>query len=689
MLGRAIRPAARQRAGKRAARHAPRRQLSLCLRIVAVAVLLTAVLVAPALGAARSSRAATVRIASAALSGGHTIAVRGTVHPIVRGLRVKLEVENGSAGKPAWEPLGRPVSVAASGRFTVSATLPGGLSAVVIRAVLMRGRVTLADGAARRVPVPAGAVLGVKVTQPPTGTTAPPASSPSTTTTFPSTPSPQPACPAGDTGEFPDCEPPPPSPDKGATLAPGGTLSEGDYLESEGGQYKLIMQGDGNLVLYHEGTALWSSETGGNPGSYAVMQGEGNLVVYHGATVTWNSSTWGFPGAYLSLQSEGNLVIYQDGHPLWDWGSGYLANELNQWKLEPGAYLLSPNHEYELVMQSSDGNLVLYHNGQALWSTQTGGDPGSYAIMQGEGNFVVYDGSNATWNSSTWGFPGANLVLQNEGNLVLYQDGHPIWDWGSGYLGDELNQWKLEPGAYLLSPNHEYELVMQSSDGNLVLYHNGQALWSSQTGGEPGSYAVMQSDGNFVIYKPHSGPWSTGTSGHRGAFLRVQNDSNVVVYDGDTPLWDWGSGLLGGGGGGGGAGEAAIAWARGHLGTAFDDEECLLFVQEAYAAAGVNIGRAPTAAEYWTSNPEGYAEHPGNTSPPVGALVFWGPDDVDGYSNPAGHVGIYVGAVSGYGSDEVISTWSWPEPESQPDVHYFSLSGMNNAGYPYDGWMAP
>lgn len=139
----------------------------------------------------------------------------------------------------------------------------------------------------------------------------------------------------------------------------------------------------------------------------------------------------------------------------------------------------------------------------------------------------------------------------------------------------------------------------------------------------------------------------------------------------------------------GGPGQAAIAWAQKYLNRRYDFEECLVFVQSAYSSAGVNIGRAATAADYWSINPMGYAKHPGDANPPVGALVFWGADDVDGYSNPAGHVGIYVGAVPGHGSDEVISTWSWPEPSSQPDVHYFSLSGRKDAGYPYLGWMDP
>jgi Putative Ig domain len=129
---------------------------------------------------------------------------------------------------------------------------------------------------------------------------------------------------------------------------------------------------------------------------------------------------------------------------------------------------------------------------------------------------------------------------------------------------------------------------------------------------------------------------------------------------------------------------AAIAWAQRYLNEDFDFEECLYFVQQAYSAAGVDIGSADTAADYWTQDPEGYTEHPGDTSPPAGALVFW----AGTASNTAGHVGIYVGNAGGY-SDAVISTWSWPEPESVPDVHYFSLSGRNAAGYPYDGWMAP
>jgi hypothetical protein len=394
-------------------------------------------------------------------------------------------------------------------------------------------------------------------------------------------------------------------------LTAGSTLQPGAFLLSPDHQFELVMQTDGNLVLYNAAKeALWSSQTSGE-GNYLVMQGEGNLVVYNASKVAqWNASTWGFPGAYLQLQDDGNLVLYQDGHAIWTYGSGYKGDFMNPGEdLQPGAYLLSPDHEYELVMQT-DGNLVLYNAAkEALWSSQTSGE-GNYLVMQGEGNLVVYNASKvAQWNASTWGFPGAYLQLQDDGNLVLYQDGHAIWTYGSGYKGDFMNPGEdLQPGAYLLSPDHEYELVMQT-DGNLVLYNAAkEALWSSQTSGE-GNYLVMQGEGNLVVYNDSKvAQWNAGTGGNPGAYLKVQNDDNVVIYQGGTALWDWESGPLGGGGGGGGGGglgQAAIAWAQKHLGTAFDVEECLVFVQEAYLAAGVNIGHAETAADYWNVDPEG------------------------------------------------------------------------------------
>jgi hypothetical protein len=117
----------------------------------------------------------------------------------------------------------------------------------------------------------------------------------------------------------------------GSNLYAGQTMQQGQYLTSSNGQYQLIMQGDGNLVEYMQGHALWNSGTSGHAGAYAVMQGDGNLVVYQGSTPLWDSGTGGHSTAayYLAVQSDANVVVYTpSGSPLWwsqsaDWaGSG-------------------------------------------------------------------------------------------------------------------------------------------------------------------------------------------------------------------------------------------------------------------------------------------------------------------------------------------------------------------------------
>jgi hypothetical protein len=82
------------------------------------------------------------------------------------------------------------------------------------------------------------------------------------------------------------------------------------------GTLRLIQQGDGNLVLYQGGKALWSTRTNHHPGAQTVIQGDGNLAVYSSALkALWSSRTNqnGNPGvsAALVLQDDKNLVLYE------------------------------------------------------------------------------------------------------------------------------------------------------------------------------------------------------------------------------------------------------------------------------------------------------------------------------------------------------------------------------------------
>lgn len=110
------------------------------------------------------------------------------------------------------------------------------------------------------------------------------------------------------------------------SLAENRALATGGKLFSADERYQLVVQGDGNLVLYGPSGAVWATNTVGVTGAHLAMQGDSNLVLYDGAgRARWNSGTTTFKGAHLVVQNDGNLVVYdRNGVAIWTRGSGRL-----------------------------------------------------------------------------------------------------------------------------------------------------------------------------------------------------------------------------------------------------------------------------------------------------------------------------------------------------------------------------
>jgi hypothetical protein len=89
------------------------------------------------------------------------------------------------------------------------------------------------------------------------------------------------------------------------------------YIRSPNLKYTFATQSDGNLVLYNNGRAIWSSNTAGRGASNLTMQSDGNLVVYYNGRATWSSNTAGLGGVSLILQDDGNLVSYSPRGAIW------------------------------------------------------------------------------------------------------------------------------------------------------------------------------------------------------------------------------------------------------------------------------------------------------------------------------------------------------------------------------------
>ena len=106
-------------------------------------------------------------------------------------------------------------------------------------------------------------------------------------------------------------------------LHPGQQLERDQSLRSCDQRFQLVMQHDGNFVLYKGVAPLWHSATHNTAAAKAIMQHDGNLVVYTaGGTPKWHAGTHGHPGAGLWVQNDGNLVIYNSSHkPLWHSGT--------------------------------------------------------------------------------------------------------------------------------------------------------------------------------------------------------------------------------------------------------------------------------------------------------------------------------------------------------------------------------
>ncbi|MGD3105189.1 hypothetical protein [Streptomyces sp. YGL11-2] len=254
-----------------------------------------------------------------------------------------------------------------------------------------------------------------------------------------------------------NCEP---LQDAGVTmLGTGRKLASGDSLTSRSKTTRLVMQPDGNLVLYAVTTPggpkhpLWNSKTWGNPGAYAVMQTDGNFVVYRkgGGAKTggalWSSKTYRATDAKLRLESDGNLSVWGDEGAWIKWSSS--TRELSPTRCAP-----YPSAPY-----------------QSMW----GGDWAQSATV--------------------W------LVFQEDGNLVIYRkrDGKAIWN--SGTYGKDA--WTFDVAA-------NGDVGIHPRDVSTWLWHTG-------TAGNYGAYALLQDDGNFVVYRKGGGPktggalWATGT----------------------------------------------------------------------------------------------------------------------------------------------------------------------------------
>ncbi|NBK29483.1 hypothetical protein IPC245_11650 [Pseudomonas aeruginosa] len=85
----------------------------------------------------------------------------------------------------------------------------------------------------------------------------------------------------------------------------------GPGTEYVNGNYRLVFQDDGNLVIYRINplAVVWATYTMG--ADKAVVQEDGNFVIYKGTAVLWHTHTASGIPAYLLFTDSGRLSLNQ------------------------------------------------------------------------------------------------------------------------------------------------------------------------------------------------------------------------------------------------------------------------------------------------------------------------------------------------------------------------------------------
>jgi hypothetical protein len=105
----------------------------------------------------------------------------------------------------------------------------------------------------------------------------------------------------------------------GSVLGQNQYLGVGGTLYSPDNTSRLVLQGDGNLVLYRtpDNFVFWASDTNGSGAVKAVMQYDGNLVLQRAdGSAVRASATDGRPGASLRV-SGSSVLIDAYGTTVW------------------------------------------------------------------------------------------------------------------------------------------------------------------------------------------------------------------------------------------------------------------------------------------------------------------------------------------------------------------------------------
>jgi hypothetical protein len=198
--------------------------------------------------------------------------------------------------------------------------------------------------------------------------------------------------------------------------------------------FKLIIQSDGNLVLYSIklNKILWQTNTSGNNNARLSMQRDGNLVIYNtNKQPIWSSGTNNNIGNKFELTETGQLIM----------------NTLNTLFSTP-IKCLNP-----FTLNNIKDYYDTYGNYFQL---------NVFNMIYQEDNKIIYPYIKYS-NGFNWNNNGFKFRIQNDGHLILTNNNDQI-QWNSGKSGGEFNN------SYLISLNDGILYYKRQDNSNIDQY---------------------------------------------------------------------------------------------------------------------------------------------------------------------------------------------------------------------------
>jgi hypothetical protein len=254
-------------------------------------------------------------------------------------------------------------------------------------------------------------------------------------------------------------------------------------------------------------TALWASNTSGQPGNTAILNVSGSLSVLNsGGSAVFNTpGDTRTPSSYMGCYGDGPnraMNFYNSGSQQYD------LQECQQIAQQSGS-------AYYALQNSTSGT-----NAQCFLSNDLA-QTMSYGVANNCSQISDSSWSGGPWSNAVYEttVPQSNyfLILQDDGNMCIYRGSGPNDNqgniWSSGTNGQQKQEtsvyaasngkygknWipsgsTLAAGDFVGSTNGSMALIMQS-DGNLVLYTfatttNCQRMTGGQMGGGIGANAL-------------------------------------------------------------------------------------------------------------------------------------------------------------------------------------------------------